>query len=260
MKLDQNTILVTGGSRGIGLEIARQFTRAGSKVIITGRNAEGLSTAAAEIRGLLTIQSDAADPTQIKSLADHVFAEYPETNIVVNNAGIMRTVNLQKADLPPETLTGEIDINLKGPIRMIDAFLPHLKKTPNAAIVNVSSGLAFVPMPISAVYCATKAAMHSYTQSLRVQLSNTGVKVFELMPPATETNLTGNLDEAELKGMSLMKADKMVASFIEGFARDQFEIRPGQSNQLRLMSRFLPNFILKQMSRSVADMHQSAAK
>lgn len=260
MELNGNTILITGGSRGIGLEMARQFTRAGNQVIITGRNSDHLSVAAAEISNLSTIQSDAGDPAQIKSLADQVCAEFPETNIVINNAGIMWRVNLQDHELPLDKLTGEIDINLKGPIQMVDAFLPHLRKAEDAAIVNVSSGLAFVPLPISAVYCATKAALHSYTQSLRVQLSNTGIRVFELMPPATETDLMGEFDESDMKGISIMKTGKMVETFIEGLAKDQLEIRPGQSNQLRFMSRFFPGFILKQMSKPVENMHQSSAK
>lgn len=159
-----------------------------------------------------------------------------------------------------QTLTGEIDINLKGPIRMMDAFLPHLKKVNHAAIVNVSSGPAFVPLLISAVYCATKAALHSYTQSLRVQLSNTPIKMFELMPPATETELLGDFEEQDMQGISVMKTDKMVEAFIKGFERDTLEIRPGQSNQLRFMSRFFPGFILRQMSRPVENMHRSAGK
>jgi len=260
MKLNGNTILITGGSRGIGLEMARQFMKAGNQVIITGRKADGLSAAAAELSDLSTIQSDAGDPAQIKSLAEQVSAEFPETNILINNAGVMWNVNLQDPDIPPDKLTGEIEINLKGPIQMVDAFLPHLKKTADASIVNVSSGLAFVPLPILGVYCATKAALHSYTQSLRIQLSNTGIKVFELMPPATETDLLGAFDESDMKGISLMKTNKMVETFIKGFARDQFEIRPGLSNQLCFMSRFFPNFILKQMSKPVEKMHISAAK
>ena len=259
MKLNGNTILITGGTSGIGLEMARQLTDAGNQVIITGRNADRLSAAATEISNVCTIQSDVGNPAQIKTLADQVCTEFPDTNIVINNAGIMWSVNLQDRDLPSDKLTGEIDINLKGPIQMVDAFLPHLKNTKDAAIVNVSSGLAFVPMPISAVYCATKAALHSYTQSLRVQLSNTDIKVFELMPPATETALLGEFDESDMKGLSVMKADKMVETFINGLAKDQLEIRPGQSNQLRFMSRFFPGFILKQMSKQVENIHRLSA-
>jgi uncharacterized oxidoreductase len=260
MKTDGNSILITGGSRGIGLEMARQFMRAGNRVIVTGRNKNDLSAAAAEIKGLATIQSDASDPEQIKRLADQISAEFPETNILINNAGIMRSVNLQRHDLPMNKLTSEIDINLKGPIQIVDAFLPHLKQAQDPAIVNVSSGLAFVPLPISAVYCATKAALHSYTQSLRVQLSNTPIKVFELMPPATATDLMDQFDESDMKGITLMKTDKMVETFIKGLAKDQLEIRPGQANQLRFMSRFFPGFILKQLSKPVQNMHQHADK
>ena len=260
MKSNGNTILITGGSRGIGLEMARQFSSAGNKVIITGRNEEALSKAAAEISDLSTVQSDVGDSSQIESLVDEVCAEFPDTNVIINNAGIMRSVNLQDHELSLESLTAEIDINLKGPIQVVDAFLPHLKKIKDAAIVNVSSGLAFVPLPISAVYCSTKAALHSYTQSLRVQLSNTGIKVFELMPPATQTELLGEFDESDMKGIAVMKTNKMVESFIEGFVGNQLEIRPGQSNQLRFMSRFFPGFILKQMSKPVENMHQSTAK
>jgi uncharacterized oxidoreductase len=260
MKLSKNTVLITGGSRGIGLEMARQLSRADNQVIVTGRNEKALAAAAGEIPGLVTIQSDAGDPAHIKSLAARVVSEFPATNVLINNAGIMWNVNLQDHDMALEKLTGEVDINVKGPIQMIDALLPHLKNVEDAAIVNVSSGLAFVPLPISAIYSATKAALHSYTQSLRVQLGNTNIRVFELMPPATQTELMATFDESDMKGIAIMAVDKMVETFIRGLGNDQLEIRPGQANQMRFMSRFFPNFILKQLSKPVAAMHQTAAK
>ncbi len=240
--------------------MARQFVNAGNQVIVTGRNEKALAEAAAEIDNLVTIQSDVGDPAQIESLAEKVCAEFPETNLVINNAGIMWTVNLQNHDMQFDELTREIDINLKAPIQMVDAFLPHLTKVNAPAIVNVSSGLAFMPLPISAVYCASKAALHSYTQSLRIQLSNTTIKVFELMPPATETDLLSEFDESDMKGISVMKADKMVATFIKALSKDQFEIRPGQSGQLRFMSRFFPRLILKLLSKPVKNMHRATVK
>lgn len=257
MKANGNTILITGGSRGIGLEMARQFTKAGSRVIITGRSEVHLAAAAAEIPGLSTIRSDAGDPAQIKELAERVGRDFPDTNVLINNAGVMWSVNLQRHELSQPELTAEIDINLKGPILLVDAFLPLLQKVHDAAIINVSSGLAFVPLPVSAVYCATKAALHSYTQSLRVQLSNTAIKVFELMPPATKTELLGTFDEEDMKGVSMMETDRMVETFISGFVQDKLEIRPGQANQLRFMSRFFPGFILKQMSGPVKKLHDA---
>jgi uncharacterized oxidoreductase len=137
---------------------------------------------------------------------------------------------------------------------MVKQFLPHLKTKSAAAIVNVTSGLAFVPLPVSPVYCATKAGLHSYTLSLRVQLKNTKVKVFELAPPATQTELLGDFSEEDRQGISIMKVEDMVKVAVNGMMNDRFEIRPGQSNQLKLMSRIAPDFILKQMSRSVDPM------
>jgi uncharacterized oxidoreductase len=134
---------------------------------------------------------------------------------------------------------------------MVKKFLPHLKSKPAAAIVNVTSGLAFVPLPTSPVYCATKAALHSFTMSLRVQLKQTAIKVFELAPPATDTELLKSSDPEDMKGVSIMKVDDMVRVALQGMQKDQFEIRPGQANQLKFMSRLAPDFILKQLSKPV---------
>ena len=140
---------------------------------------------------------------------------------------------------------------------MNDTFLPLLKKNKNSATVTVSSGLAFVPLAISPVYCSTKAALHSYTLSLREQMRNTSVKVFELAPPATETELLKDFKESDMKGVTMMPVEKMVATFLKGFSNDTLEICPGQSSQLRFMSRFFPGFILKQLSKPVAAMHSA---
>ena len=176
-------------------------------------------------------------------------------NVLINNAGIMKKINLQQHELSAHELTQEIDVNVKGPIWMTDTFLPHLKEKPKAAVVNVSSGLAFVPLPVSPVYCATKSSLHFYTLSLREQLSNTNVSVFELAPPATKTDILGAFNQKDLDGTAIMSTQDMVADFIKGFSKDNYEIRPGQSNQLKFMSRFFPNFILKQLSKNIAAMH-----
>jgi uncharacterized oxidoreductase len=133
---------------------------------------------------------------------------------------------------------------------MVKRFLPQLKKMPSAAIVNVSSGLAFVPLPSSPVYCATKAALNSFSRSLRVQLKKTNVKVFELAPPATETELF-DAKSPDMDGVAIMKVDELVREFLKGFAKDQLEIRPGQANSLKLMNRVAPEFILAQLSKPV---------
>src|SRR3989475_2814752 len=137
---------------------------------------------------------------------------------------------------------------------MVKQFLPHLKTKSEPAISNVSWGLAFFPLPITPVYCAAKPGLHSFTESLRVQLKNTKVKVFELAPPATQTELLGDFNSEDMKGVPIMKVEDMVKVAVKGMQADRFEIRPGQANLLKIMSRVAPRFILKQMSRSVERM------
>ncbi len=253
MKLDGNTILITGGTSGIGYELAKEFLSQKSVVIITGRDAERLERAKKALPELHTLQSDQGKSEDIESLFAVVTKEFPQLNVLVNNAGVMRNINFHEEDQNLEELTREIDVNFKGPVRMVKRFLPHLKKMPSAAIVNVSSGLAFVPLPIAPIYCATKAAMNSFSRSLRVQLKNTRVKVFELAPPATETALF-DAKAPEMEGVKLMKVDDLVRQFLSGFKRDQLEIRPGQANSLKFMNRVAPEFILAQLSKSVDGM------
>lgn len=251
MKTNGNVILITGGSSGIGFEFAKQLLALGNVVIATGRDEKKLQAAKSRLPDLRVIKSDVSRPEDIEALRDAVLKEFPKLNVLINNAGVMRTINLHDDAVALEGLTQEIDVNLKGPMRMTKAFLPHLKKRDAAAVVNVSSGLAFVPLPISPVYCSTKAGLHSFTQSLRVQLKNTAVQVFEVAPPATATELLADMNQDDMKGVSIMKVDDMVAESIKGFAADRLEIRPGQANSLKFMSRLAPEFILKQMSRSV---------
>lgn len=259
MKINGNTILITGGSSGIGFELAKQLLASGNTVIATGRDEGKLRKAQSLLPKLHILKSDVSDPAEIEALRKKSLGEFPGLNVLINNAGVMRTINLHDADADLESLTREIDINLKGPMRMAKAFLPHLKKQDEAAIVNVTSGLAFVPLPISPVYCATKAGLHSFTQSLRVQLKNTKVKVFEVAPPATATELLADMNADDMKGVSIMGVEAMVAESIRGLAADRLEIRPGQANQLKFLSRLAPEFILKQMSRSVDRMLSQTA-
>ncbi len=248
MKTSGTTILITGGSTGIGFEFAKQLLEIGNTVVVTGRDEKKLKKAKSLLPAVHTIKSDVSAPGEIEALLKKVTAEFPKLNVLINNAGIIRTINFHEEGASLESLTQEIDVNLKGPIRMAKAFLPHLKKQGEAAIVNVTSGLAFVPLPISPVYCATKAGLHSFSLSLRVQLKNTKVKVFEVAPPATETEMMAGMNEADRKGISIMKVDAMVEAAIIGIGADRLEIRPGQANSLKFMSRLAPEFILKQLS------------
>jgi len=256
MNLKGNTILITGGGSGIGFELAKELVKLGNVVVITGRDPAKLAKAQQAIPGLKTIQSDVSQVKDIEALHATMARDFPELNVLINNAGIMRTINLHNKSDSLDGFTREIEINLMGPIRMVQQFLPTLKQRPAAAILNVSSGLAFVPLPTSPIYCATKAALHSYTRSLRVQLKNTpNVKGFELAPPATETEmLTSTSDAEDVKGIAVMKVSEMVAQTLRGMERDRVEIRPGQSNQLRFMNRVAPEFILGQLSKPVERM------
>lgn len=255
MNIEENTVLITGGSGGIGVEMAKQFLNRKNKVIITGRNAQKLQKAEEQLHGVVAIQSDVSSPDDIEKLYQRVVKNFPDLNILINNAGIMESINLQNDHRSAIDQTKEIDVNLKGTIWMNNVFLPLLKDKNNAAIINISSGLAFVPLPIVPVYCATKAAIHSYSLSLRAQLKNTSVKVFELAPPLTGTDMIDAFDEEDMKGIAIMPVAEMVADFLKGLSKDEYEIRPGLANQLKFMSRFFPKFILKQMSKSVDRMH-----
>ena len=190
MQLTGNTILVTGGGSGIGRGLAESLHQLGNQIIISGRRPDALANTTKANPGIVSLPLDVNDPEAIRAFAARVTAEYPSLNILINNAGIMKGENLR--DLPSGLDDSEavITTNLLGPLRLTAALLPHLRKQTHAAIINVSSGLAFVPLPVTATYSATKAALHSYTISLRVQLAETPVEVIEIIPPAVATELT----------------------------------------------------------------------
>jgi uncharacterized oxidoreductase len=248
MKLQSRTILITGGTSGIGLELAKQLHERSNTVIVTGRNQERLDATRRMLPGVHTFKSDVSDPSAITALHASVLAQFPALDTLINNAGIMRNLNLNQArDL--QDVTREIEINCSGPVRMVQQFLPHLKVRKGALIVNISSGLAFIPLPISPVYCATKAAIHSFTQSLRVQLDGTGVTVIELAPPGVETPLFRGEFAEEMKGQKGMDVKVLAGKAIAGIEAGKLEIRPGLSNVLKIMSRIAPEFMFDQMAK-----------
>lgn len=250
MELNNSTVLITGGTSGIGLEFVKQLTQQHANIIITGRDASKLEQAKKQFPKIHTFQSDVSNPKDIENLYQQITTQFPDMNIIINNAGIMRNMDLQNSKMSLEFLTSEIDTNLSGTIRMVHQFLPHMKTKKTAAIVNVSSGLAFVPFSISPVYSATKAGVHAYTQALRLQLKNTSVKVFELAPPSTETPLLDAF-KGLVESNQNMKVDKMVSIAIKGFLKDKLEIRPGLSNVLKIMSRLAPSFMMNTLHKSV---------
>jgi len=188
MKTTGNTILITGGTSGIGHGLAIRFHQAGNKVIVAGRRKDLLDKIVADNHGMAAVVLDVSDPESIADVYRSVTTEHPDLNVLINMAGIMLPEDLQN----PESLsTAEsiVTTNLLGPIRMLSAFTPFLAQQQKSTIINVSSGLAFVPLPITPTYNATKAAIHLFTESLRVQLATTSVEVLELVPPAVRTDL-----------------------------------------------------------------------
>ena len=202
MKMTDNTILITGGGSGIGRAMAEAFHRLGNQVIITGRGQKALDETTAANPGTKSVTLDVSDPKSIQSFAGKVTKDYPSLNVLINNAGIMQPENLLKK---PDASVAEaiVTTNLLGPIRLTAALLPPLRKQPRATIMTVSSGLAFVPLAMTPTYCATKAAIHSYTQSLRYQLKSTKVEVIELIPPYVQTTLMGDQQAEDPRAMPL---------------------------------------------------------
>ena len=249
MKLEGRTILITGGTSGIGLEMARQLMERRNTVIITGRDRQRLRETQSALPGVHTVQSDAAKPEDIAALLRLIQTKYPACDTLINNAGIMRNLNVNEPR-PLTDVTRELDINLNGPVWTVQEFLPHLKTRPNALIVNVTSGLAYVPFPLSPMYSAAKAGLHAFTRCLRVQLKGSGVTVVELAPPLVETQLLGKDFDgvARQKGMAV---DVLVRKAIAGIEAGKTDVRPGLSSVLYLMSRAAPSLPFGQMAKMV---------
>lgn len=249
MELRKNTILITGGTSGFGLEFASRLLALGNTVIITGRNVEKLQQTKQKLPAVHTIQSDVSNPVDIENLYAQVIERFPELNMLINNAGEMRKISLHE-NLSLHDVTREIEINLMGPVRMVQQFLPHLKKKKSAAIMNVTSGISLMPFPVAPIYGASKSGLRSYTQSLRVQLKNTTVRVFDLVAPGSSTPLNDKF--ADMDGFNpkmLMAPDKIIDQAIKGMTNDTYEIYPGLAKVMRVVSRLAPKFALSQVSK-----------
>jgi uncharacterized oxidoreductase len=189
MKLSGNTIFITGGTSGIGRGLAEAFYQRGNKVIIAGRRQALLDEIARANPGIDTVVLDINDAQQIKQVAQQVIERHPDLNVVINNAGIMPFDDAASGDLDDAQAVGLVTTNLLGPVRVSAAFVEHLKRQPDATIINNSSVLAFIPIAVTALYSATKAAIHSYSLSQRFMLRGTSVKVLEIAPPWVDTDL-----------------------------------------------------------------------
>jgi uncharacterized oxidoreductase len=224
MKISGNTVLITGGATGIGYALAGSFLEAGNEVIICGRREKRLREAQEHYPALHIRVCDIAENADRKDLVDWVTTKLGNLNVLVNNAGVQRDIDFTKGI--GEFLAGEneIAINLEAPIILTGLFIPHLTGKKEAAIVNVSSGLGFVPAARMPVYSATKAGMHAFSLALRHQLSKTGIKVFEVVPPGVDTELNpgGRAKRGNYKAG--LTAEEFVPAVMKGLENDAFEI------------------------------------
>lgn len=233
MQLSGNTILVTGGASGIGLAFAERFIKAGNQVIICGRRPEKLAEAKAKVPALHTRVIDVGSAEDRLALSEWVRQEFPSLNMLVNNAGIQNRLNLAEANATDwAQYQSEIAINLEAPVHLSMLFLPQLAGKPNATIINVTSGLAFTPLAFAPIYCATKAALHSFTLSLRHQAAPHGIEVVEVVPPAVQTDLGG-------VGLHTFGAplDEFADAIFAGFERGEQEIGFGTAARSMRLSR-----------------------
>jgi uncharacterized oxidoreductase len=193
MNLTGNTIFITGGTSGIGRAYAEAFHKLGNQVIVSGRRKGHLAEVTKANPGMQAVELDVANPDSIVAVSKKLIADHPKLNALINNAGVMY-LDDPSAEMDDSQTQSIVATNLLGPIRVTSALIEHLKKQPAAYVMNVSSGLAFTPMSFTSVYCSTKAAMHSYTMTLRYKLKNSNVRVVEIVPPWVQTDLLNSKD------------------------------------------------------------------
>ena len=234
MKTTGNTILITGGTSGIGLELVKQLHEAGNTLLVAAGNETRLNELKQHFTDIDIFVCNLADADAVRQLIEYCITHCPNLNVIINNAGVQYPYSFLEEKDGYRKIASEININFTGPFQLVYGLLPLLLKKPEAALVNVSSGLAFVPKKSAPVYCASKAAVHIGTKALRYQLENTSVKVFEIIPPLVATPMT------EGRGKGKIKPKQVADEFMRSFAKDQFEINIGKTKLLRLLYRIAP--------------------
>ncbi|WP_210465837.1 SDR family oxidoreductase [Rufibacter roseolus] len=246
MRTTQNTVLITGGSAGIGFEIAKLLSQSGNKVIITGRDENRLRLAHQALPTVVPIQSDVSKEADVQALVDQLKTEFPQLNMVINNAGRALVYDITEANGDAYgKASEEMHTNYLSVVRLNELLLPVLKKQSEAAIVNVSSIVAFVPGQLVG-YSASKAALHSYTQALRIALEgNSAIKVFELMPPLVNTEFS-----QAIGGHLGISPAAVAQNLLQAMEQDRFEIRVGDTEQIYQLYLSSPESALQAMNSS----------
>ena len=245
MDTRNNTILITGGSSGIGLSLAKRFLLLGNKVIIVGRDQEKLEQVKRDFTEIYIHRCDLAEKESLENLATMIMLKYPELNILINNAALQYNYSFLDEEELLQKIDYEIATNITAPIKLTALLLPTIKKNENSAIVNVSSGLFIAPKKSAAVYCGSKSAIHIFSKTLRYQLENTNTKVFEIIPALIDTPMT------EGRGKSKITAEQLVNEFISNFEKDRFEIYIGKTKILKLINRISPKLADKIMKNGL---------
>ena len=241
MKTSGNAILITGGASGIGLALAKAFTHKGNCVMVCGRDAQQLEEAKHDLPELLVRQCDLADKNERLAFVYWALEQLPGLNVVINNAGIAGPVDLTIDELDIDTVDRQLLIDLSVPVDLSLRFLPHLRRQPFAALVFVSSGLVYSFDASSPAYSTAKAGIHVWAQSMRYQLRETSVAVFDVLPPTVDTNLTPDFDATAMKALKAISPENVADAVIEGMQNDATEIRIGRVKLLEIASRIAPH-------------------
>lgn len=234
MNLSGNTILITGGSSGIGLAFAKRFSSLKNQVIITGRDESKLGDLKKQHPDIAIFPCDLTRKEPLNNLVAFIQTKYPALNVLINNAAVQYNYSFQEEPGMAEKIDYEISANLAGPIKLTALLLPLLMQNSDSAIVNVGSGLYLAPKKSAPVYCATKAAIHSFSKALRYQLESTPAKVFEIIPALVDTPMTTG------RGKSKITAEALVDEFLRDFGRDRFESHIGKAGLLKIIARIAP--------------------
>lgn len=243
MQISNSTVIITGGSSGIGFEMCKQLIKSGNKVITCSRSIEKLALAKKQLSSLIIYQCDIAQESETSAFVDWISINHSEANVLINNAAIVSSTHFVTDELILEKMNDEVTTNLIAPIRLIKLLYPVLIKNCNSKIINITSGLVYVPRTVYTFYNGTKSALHSFTQVLREQLKNEKIKIIEVMFPAVDTPWhKGNVPKIAIS------PEKAVSEMLKGIAENKVEIRIAKVKLLYFIFRLAPRFAFKKIN------------